>query len=110
MATTLCKKLKLSIEVNDAEGGEQIQVTLTNDMTLEELVICYPVGTNTTQKRYHRREAMVIAMRRLISQAVEDGMILDSRGVSLDLSGTLGSNSHTTSSTGQDASLLSLQA
>jgi hypothetical protein len=104
MATHLCKRLRLSIELRDApQNEEEIVVRLTNDLTLAEIELCYPVGSNTQNKKYHRKEAMVIAMRRVIDQAVEEGLISVSRGVSMDLSGATEKPSPTTSMTGAAA-------
>lgn len=90
MATVLCKNLRLSVEVEDTKDGEQLVLTLANDLKLQEVAICYPIGNGTTNRRYHRREAMVIAMRQLIGKALEEALILDSRGVSSILSSTMG--------------------
>lgn len=86
MATVLCRNLQLSIELEDASHGEQILITLANGLLMKEVQECYPVSTNTLNKRYHRQEAMVIAMRRLITKATDEGLISISRGVSTSLS------------------------
>ena len=80
MAIPLCKRLRLSIEAEDLSNGqEMIHVTLTNDMTLDEVTIAYEVGNGTNNKRYHRREAMIISMRRAVGEAIKEGLMTDSR-------------------------------
>ena len=89
MNAYLCRNLKLSVErLNETS---QISVCLRDDVSLQETKLCYDVGDNTTNRRYHLREAMVIAMRRLISQAVDAGLISDYPGEHTSLkSGAMG--------------------
>jgi hypothetical protein len=89
MSDFLCRNVKLSIQ--RMEEGAQIRLVLRNDLTLNQVEICYQVTQREdgAQRRYHLREAMVIAMRRLVGQAIESGLISDSPGVLTSLkSGT----------------------
>lgn len=76
MRKLLCQN-QLQIWLDD----DQIQLKLGNALELN-----YPVSTNTLNRRYHIREALVIGMRLLIAQAVQTGLIdlssLPSRGLS----------------------------
>jgi hypothetical protein len=72
---------------------------LADDLAMIDIEVCYPVGKNTINRPYHRKEAMVVAMRRLISAAIDQGLISTSRGVSIPLSSTTGSSGLTTSTT-----------
>jgi hypothetical protein len=85
MSDHLCRNLKLTI--TRAEAGAQIQLKLRDDLNLKEVEICYPVTQREdgSQRRYHLREAMVIAIRRLVGQAIEAGLISDSPGVLTNL-------------------------
>jgi hypothetical protein len=77
----VCKNLKLSIR---QEPGAVI-LKLEEPLAMREIEINYQVGQSTVLSRsYHIREAMVIGMRRLISEALEHGML------SISLSGSLG--------------------
>jgi hypothetical protein len=87
----LCKNLSLSIEkIEDAMGDEEIKIILVDRINLQQAEICYPVSVTTlpselmahrkpvpTQKsrKYNLKEALVIAMRHLIDEAVDSGMI-----------------------------------
>jgi hypothetical protein len=76
----LCENLVLSIEHTDAN---EIQLVLRSDVTLDEVSICYPVAQPVLaggSRRYQMREAMVIGVRRLISEAVKSGLISDVPG------------------------------
>jgi hypothetical protein len=68
----------LSIERLDETA--QIRLCLKDDISLEEIRLCYDVGDNTKDRRYHLQEAMVISMRRLVGLAIESGLISDSPG------------------------------
>ena len=85
---TLCRNLRLSIELEDIPGtnSEQVVVTLENGLLMKEVQTCYPVNNVTLNRLYHRKEAMVIAVRRLIDLAVKEDLISISRGVSTSLS------------------------
>jgi hypothetical protein len=78
MKAYLCRNLKLSIERLDETS--QIRLCLRNDVSLEEVDLCYDLGDNTLDRRYHLREAMVIGTRRLVSLAVDAGLISDYPG------------------------------
>jgi hypothetical protein len=77
----LCTDLSLSISLD----GEEITITLRDDMTLNETRLCHPL-THSAISRYRIQEGLVIAMRRLISQAVQAGLISDSPGTPAPLS------------------------
>jgi hypothetical protein len=72
---------------------------LADDLAMVDIEVCYPVGKNTINRPYHRKEAMVIAMRRLISAAIDQHLISTSRGVSIPLSSTMEERGPTTSTT-----------
>lgn len=73
----LCQKLKLSIEkLSDPMGDEQVKITLEDSLNLTRVDICYPINVTTPQShRYHIKEAIVLAMRQVVDQAVAEGMI-----------------------------------
>jgi hypothetical protein len=75
----LCRDLLLSIDLE----GDQIVVTLRDDLTLNETQLCYPLSKVS---RYHLQEGIVIAMRRLITQAVNEGLISGFPGEQMSLS------------------------
>jgi hypothetical protein len=80
----LCTDLSLSISLD----GQEITIRLRDDMTLNETRLCYPL-TQTAISRYRIQEGLVIAMRRLISQAVQAGLISDSPGTPATLSSSI---------------------
>jgi hypothetical protein len=57
------------------DDGDLLHLTLTSRMTTERVEIIYPISDNTPSRRYHMREALVIAMRRVISEACQKGLI-----------------------------------
>ena len=75
----LCTDLALSIELE----GDQILVSLRDELTLSETHLCYHLAKVS---RYHLQEGIVIAMRRLISQAVQERLISDCPGELTSLS------------------------
>lgn len=85
MSTYLCRNLRLSIERLDETS--EVRLSLRNDISLEQISLCYgvtekPDGSN---RRYYLREAMVIAMRRLIDQALGARLISDCPGEYMNL-------------------------
>jgi hypothetical protein len=74
----LCRDLALTIIMQ--VDPDRIQLVLRDDLSLSETQLCYPVSNATHQRRYHLREAMVLAVRQLIHQAVTEGLISDSPG------------------------------
>jgi hypothetical protein len=78
--TYLCKKLELTIhlEPNKQHGGELLRFTLSNPMSMNDAEICYQVTPDEDlkqrgwrdQRQYHLGEAVVLAMRRLMGEAV----------------------------------------
>src|SRR5258708_16708374 len=90
MSDFLCRNVKLSIE--RIQEGEQIRLVLRDDLQLDQGELCYRVTQRKdgSQRRYHLREAMVIAIRQLVGQAIQAGLISDSPGASTNLkSGTI---------------------
>ena len=75
---TLCKNLKLTITQDAA--GTLIHVRLRNDLSLEEVEVTYEINPDPKERRYHLREAIVIAMRRVAGAAIVKGLISDCRG------------------------------
>jgi hypothetical protein len=71
----LCKNLQFSVEllVNSMDE-EEVRISLQDKLQFKTIFLCYPVNASKN-RAYHRREAITIAMRRLIAQAVEDRMI-----------------------------------
>jgi hypothetical protein len=85
MSEYLCRNLRLSIERLDESC--EVRLDLRNDISLEEVSLCYEINQKPdgSNRRYHLREAMVIAMRRLVDQAIEAGLISDCPGVFTNL-------------------------
>jgi hypothetical protein len=84
MSDYLCKNLRLSIR--RLQNG-QIEIRLADDLKMEEVNLCYGVTEREDgkERRYYLREAMVIAMRRVVQKAIEEGLISDSPGESRNL-------------------------
>ena len=80
MSDYLCRNLKLSIELK--KEGRQIRFALRDDLSLQEVELWAELGDNTLDKRYHIREAIIIAMRRVIAKAIESRLISDYPGES----------------------------
>ena len=76
----LCKDLKLTIY----KEGEQVRIVLVSELEMQELSVCYPIteATEKTQqsRRYFVKEAIVLALRRVVSEAFNQGMITDALG------------------------------
>jgi hypothetical protein len=81
MSDYLCRNLKLTIELKE----NQIRFALRDDLSLREVELWTEVGANTLDRRYHIREGIIIAMRRLIAKAIESHLILDYPGESPNL-------------------------
>ena len=76
--SSLARNLRLTIEKEESLGpnqGEQLKITLSDPLAMREVQICYEIGSGTPNRTYHTREALVIAMRRLVSKAIEEKMI-----------------------------------
>jgi hypothetical protein len=74
----LANNLKLSIDLEKQVSGEQwIKITLIDELAMNQAGVDYPLDQLS---QYHVREAITIAMRRLVSQAVSMGMISDCPG------------------------------
>jgi hypothetical protein len=78
----VCQNLKLTIrhEPDPHLGGraEQVRITLTDQEALTWTELLYPVaGGEATPKarRYRVEESIVIAMRRLVTKAAQEGLI-----------------------------------
>jgi hypothetical protein len=76
----LASDIRLSIDLETDGIEEWIKLKLEDRTNLVE--IDYPVGQNTLNQPYHREEAMVIGLRRLIRQAIKEGLICVCPGVS----------------------------
>jgi DhnA family fructose-bisphosphate aldolase class Ia len=103
----LCRNLKLSIDkLEDTMGNEQVKITLEDSLNLTVVEVCYDVNITTQQSRqYHVKEAIVIAIRRVVDEAVKRGMIdLISKphGASTTLNSSSGVNFPTEFSIEQD--------
>ena len=72
---SLCKNLRLSADLVQQETEQVIRFKLENPIEMEEVEICQPIGMNTLNPSYHRREAIVIGMRRLMTAALDKSMI-----------------------------------
>jgi hypothetical protein len=101
----LCKNLQFSVRLLvNTMGEEEVEITLEDKLQLRETSLCYPVNATKSSRAYHRREAITIAMRQLIAQAVEDRMInltpSERPGVSTTLNISLEQEFPTGSSTG----------
>jgi hypothetical protein len=72
----LCKNLQFSVEllVNSMDE-EEVRITLEDKLQFKTISLCYPVNATKSSRTYHRGEAITIAMRRLIAQAVEDRIL-----------------------------------
>jgi hypothetical protein len=82
----LCNGLSLSIyrEADPGESGkEQIRILLSNELEMSELSVCYQINQSEKPHQSHHyyiKEAVVIALRRVVSQAFDQGLITDSLG------------------------------
>lgn len=82
MSDFLCRNLKLTIQLQ--KDGRQIRLVLRDDLSFREVEICAELGDNTLDRRYHIREAIIIAMRRVIAKAIESRLISDYPGESMN--------------------------
>jgi hypothetical protein len=78
----LCENLKLTISKDRhliEPNTDEITVTLTDDLTLAEVKVCYPINNvgegHLDSWKYHVREALIISVRRVLSEAWAQGMI-----------------------------------
>ena len=82
--TELCKDLSLSIykEADPQEKGqERVRVRINNPLEMMEVIVCQQINVSTHQsRRYHIKEAVVIVLRKAVSEAFNQGMISDSLG------------------------------
>ena len=82
--TDLCKDLTLSIvkeDDPDEKGRERVRVILANPMEMQEVTVCEQINITTHQsRRYHVLEAVVIVLRKAVSEAFREGLITDSLG------------------------------
>jgi hypothetical protein len=76
----LCRDLQLSIYRDDS----QVRIVLVDELSMSEVTVCYEISRNEKPNRsqqYYVREAVVIAMRRVVSEAFSQGLIsFDSPG------------------------------
>src|SRR5258705_6794478 len=72
----LASNLHLSVSLESEPNGEYVLIRLEDPLAMTEIECRYEINQTTLPNRfYHVREALVIAMRRLIAQAVKEGMI-----------------------------------
>jgi hypothetical protein len=76
----LCRNLKLSIQWLN---NHQLHLSLSNDLSLDEVQLDLEVNDPVLKggsRAYQNREAIIIAMRRLVSAALKANLIMDSPG------------------------------
>lgn len=99
--TELAQDLKLSIW----RDGDQIRIKLVDELQMLETEVCHQINVTTLPSRqYHIREAAVIAMRRLISEAFKSGMISGDLGSSMPSKPATAATSSTPSETSLELS------
>jgi hypothetical protein len=80
----LCEGLSLSIYKEDdpaEKGQERVRIVLRDELEMSEVSECYPINVTTHQnRRYHIMEAVVIGLRRVVSEAFRRDLISDSLG------------------------------
>jgi hypothetical protein len=74
----LAQNLNLSISVE--EDPEYIVLSLASASSHGSVIHRQEVGSNTTNRAYHRKEALVIGVRHLMSKAVDQNLISVSLG------------------------------
>jgi hypothetical protein len=71
----LCKELKLTI----TKDQQELTVTLTDDLSLNEIKVCYPITSlgkgHEESREYHLREALILSVRRLLDEAWKHNLI-----------------------------------
>lgn len=73
----LCDDLKLTITADEGV----VRIKLCDELQMMEVEVCQEINvTKPPSSRYHVREAVVIALRRLVSDAFKQGLISDSLG------------------------------
>lgn len=92
----LCENLAFSLRLESPEDGtnERVILTLRDPPTSRSAEVVAQVNTSTPNRIYHIREAIVIAMRRLMDDAIMLELVMltvptERRGVSLNLNITL---------------------
>jgi hypothetical protein len=78
--TTVAKDLKLSVDLEIRADRQWLNLSLEDEMNLLEARVSYPILCTTMDRAYHLREALVIAMRRLIQEAFSQNLISDYPG------------------------------
>ena len=82
--TELCKELKLTIfkeDDPDDKSQERVRVRLYDEMNMQEVELCEQINQTTHQsRRYHVMEAVVIVLRKVVSEAFREGLISDALG------------------------------
>jgi len=73
----LAQNLQLSIWLENNEDGEEfIRIELADPLAMLQTECCYELNVTTLPNQvYHLREAIIIAMRRLMAQAISQGLI-----------------------------------
>jgi hypothetical protein len=71
----LCKNLSLSIWLEPAPEWDLIKIRLVDKLAMRKVEITTEPSTNTRNQAYHIEEAIVIALRRLVAQAIKENLI-----------------------------------
>ena len=92
----LCKNLSLSIWLEQIpDGDDLIKIRLVSKLALKKVEKTVEITAEPRKMiPYHIEEAIVIAMRRLISDAVKEGLISVNPGKSPDRKSTRLNSSH----------------
>jgi hypothetical protein len=75
----LCANGRLEISLEQGQDSEWVTLSLSSN-TASVLIRC-EVDQTTANRSYHRKEAIVIGLRRLVSDAVDQGLISLAGGV-----------------------------
>lgn len=84
----LAPQLNLELELDQRGDTEWIKFTLTSPRNTCVIKRWQQVSTNTLNRPYHRREALVIGLRQLVGAALSEGLISVSLGGSTPTSPT----------------------
>lgn len=72
----LCKNLSLSIWLDQSPDFDTIKVRLVDKIQLKKVEKVVEITVDPSKMTsYHIQEAIVIAMRRLVSEAIKEGLI-----------------------------------
>jgi hypothetical protein len=78
--TRLATGLRLTIDLEIKAERQWLNLTLEDDLNLSEAKVIYPILCNTLDRSYHLRESLVIGMRRLMQEALDQKLISDYPG------------------------------